>query len=58
MDGQEAKCIYLTAVQLLRIAGAQGSLRPMLEALFHRMLLVPTPQNRIEPLKCVREIFK
>lgn len=58
LDGPQARCVYLTAIQLLRIAGAQGSLRPMLEALFHRMLLLPLPQNRTEPLKCVKEIFK
>ncbi|GAB0094105.1 brefeldin A-inhibited guanine nucleotide-exchange protein 3 [Sergentomyia squamirostris] len=58
LDGPQARCIYMTAIQLLRIAGTQGSLRPMLEALFHRMLLLPAPQNRTEPLRCVREIFK
>ncbi|EDX17215.1 GD16779 [Drosophila simulans] len=58
LDGPQARCVYLTAIQLLRIAGAHGSLRPMLEALFHRMLLLPAPQNRTEPLRCVREIFK
>jgi brefeldin A-inhibited guanine nucleotide-exchange protein 3 len=58
LDGAEARCVYLTAIQLLRIAGAQGSLRPVLEALFHRMLLLPLPQNRSEPLRCVRDAFK
>lgn len=58
LDGPQARCVYLTAIQLLRIAGAHGSLRPMLEALFHRMLLLPAPQNRTEPLRCVREIFQ
>lgn len=58
LDGPEARCVYLTAVQLLRIAGAQGSLRPVLEAMFHRMLLLPLPQNRSEPLRCVRDAFK
>ncbi|XP_058064103.1 brefeldin A-inhibited guanine nucleotide-exchange protein 3 [Anopheles bellator] len=58
LDGLQARCIYLTSIQLLRIAGAQGSLRPMLEALFHRMLLLPVPSNRVEPLRYAREIFK
>lgn len=58
LEGPEAKCVYLTAIQLLRIAGAQGSLRPVLEALFHRMLLLPCPSNRAEPLRCVRDAFK
>lgn len=30
----------------------------MLEALFHRILLLPAPGNRTEPLRCVREIFR
>lgn len=58
LEAPQARCIYLTAIQLLRIAGAQNSLRTMLEALFHRMLLLPLPQNRSEPLKCVKEIFR
>lgn len=58
LEAPQARCIYLTAIQLLRIAGAQNSLRPMLEALFHRMLLLPLPQNRADPLKCVKEIFR
>lgn len=58
LDGADARCVYQTAIQLLRVAGAQGSLRPVLEALFHRMLLLPLPQNRSEPLRCVRDAFK
>lgn len=58
LEPPQARCIYLTAIQLLRIAGAQNSLRPMLEALFHRMLLLPLPQNRSDPLKCVKDIFR
>lgn len=58
LDPPQARCIYLTAIQLLRIAGAQNSLRPMLEALYHRILLLPLPQNRSDPLKCVKEIFR
>lgn len=56
VDPPQARCIYLTAIQLLRIAGAQNSLS--IEALFHRMLLLPLPQNRSDPLKCVKEIFR
>lgn len=58
LEGSEARCVYLTAIQLIRIAGAQGSLRPVLEALFHRMLLLPSPEKRTEPLRCVRDAFK
>lgn len=30
----------------------------MLEALFHRIVLLPAHANRTEPLRCVREIFR
>lgn len=30
----------------------------MLEALFHRIVLLPAQSNRTEPLRCVREIFR
>lgn len=53
-----SRCIYLTAIELLRIAGFQATLRPMLEALFHRMLLLPATQHRHEPMKYVKEIFR
>lgn len=53
-----SRCIYLTAIELLRIAGFQSTLRPMLEALFHRMLMLPPTQDRAEPMKYVKEIFK
>lgn len=58
LEGPQARCVYLTAIQLVRIAGAQGSLRPMLEALFHRIVLLPAHSNRTEPLRCVKEIFR
>lgn len=58
LEGPQARCVYLTAIQLVRIAGAQGSLRPMLEALFHRIVLLPAQSNRTEPLRCVKEIFR
>jgi brefeldin A-inhibited guanine nucleotide-exchange protein 3 len=55
---QSVRCIYLVAVQLLRISGSQASLRPMLEALFHRILIFQNVASRSEPLKIVREMFK
>lgn len=30
----------------------------MLEALFHRMLMLPSIQHRAEPMKYVKEIFR
>lgn len=58
ISDSNSRCIYLTAIELLRIAGFQSSLRPMLEALFHRMLMLPPTQHRAEPMKYVKEIFR
>lgn len=38
--------------------GSEPALRPVLEALFHRMLLLPGPVRRLEPLRAIRELLR
>lgn len=38
--------------------GRERPLRPVLEALFHRMLLLPSPGKRLEPLRAARELLR
>lgn len=52
-----AKVIYTISVDLAKKVGTVRSLRPVLESLFHRILLCPAPQNRLDALKAIRELL-
>lgn len=53
-----AKCIYSIAGELVRLVGPMASLRPTLESLFHRIILYPPPQHRLEALKVIKEVMQ
>ncbi|XP_076031300.1 brefeldin A-inhibited guanine nucleotide-exchange protein 3 isoform X2 [Oratosquilla oratoria] len=56
-NNQQARAIYNVSCSLVITMGVVGEMRPVLESLFHRMLLYPPPKCRYEALRAVLELM-
>ena len=54
--GPIPRSIYNIATELLRLVGPLAAMRPVLESLFHRIILYPPAQQRAEALKALKEV--
>ncbi|CAL1539455.1 unnamed protein product, partial [Lymnaea stagnalis] len=52
-----AKVIYSIAGELACLVGGIPQLRPVLEALFHKILMFPLPQSRHDALRILKELM-
>ncbi|XP_060096109.1 brefeldin A-inhibited guanine nucleotide-exchange protein 3 [Heteronotia binoei] len=52
-----ARTIYYIAAELVRLVGWVESMKPVLQSLYHRMLLYPPPQHRVEAIKIMKEML-
>lgn len=56
LSGPVARTIYYIAAELVRLMGSVESMRPVLQSLYHRILLYAPPQNRVEAIKIMKEV--
>lgn len=56
LSGPVARTIYYIAAELVRLVGSVDSMKPVLQSLYHRMLLYPPPQHRVEAIKVMKEV--
>ncbi|XP_063089434.1 brefeldin A-inhibited guanine nucleotide-exchange protein 3 isoform X1 [Cavia porcellus] len=57
LSGPVARTIYYLAAELVRLVGSVDSMKPVLQSLYHRVLLYPPPQHRVEAIKIMKEIL-
>uniref|UniRef100_A0A8C2EKU0 ARFGEF family member 3 n=1 Tax=Cyprinus carpio TaxID=7962 RepID=A0A8C2EKU0_CYPCA len=56
MIGPVVRTICYVAAELVRLVGCVESMKPVLQSLYHRILLYPPPQHRVEAIKIMKEI--
>lgn len=56
LSGPVARTIYYIAAELVRLVGPVDSMKPVLQSLYHRVLLYPPPQHRVEAIKIMKEV--
>ncbi|XP_043312979.1 brefeldin A-inhibited guanine nucleotide-exchange protein 3 isoform X1 [Cervus canadensis] len=57
LSGPVARTIYYIAAELVRLVGPVDSMKPVLQSLYHRVLLYPPPQHRVEAIKIMKELL-
>ncbi|XP_063048331.1 brefeldin A-inhibited guanine nucleotide-exchange protein 3 [Engraulis encrasicolus] len=57
MIGPVVRTICYVAAELVRLVGCVESMKPVLQSLYHRILLYPPPQHRVEAIKIMKEIL-
>ncbi|XP_044780112.1 brefeldin A-inhibited guanine nucleotide-exchange protein 3 isoform X4 [Bubalus bubalis] len=57
LSGPVARTIYYIAAELVRLVGSVDSMKPVLQSLYHRVLLYPPPQHRVEAIKIMKELL-
>ncbi|KAM9477509.1 brefeldin A-inhibited guanine nucleotide-exchange protein 3 isoform 2-T2 [Clarias gariepinus] len=57
MIGPVIRTICYIAAELVRLVNCVESMKPVLQSLYHRILLYPPPQHRLEAIKIMKEIL-
>ncbi|MEQ2207731.1 Brefeldin A-inhibited guanine nucleotide-exchange protein 3 [Xenoophorus captivus] len=51
------RTVCYIAAELVRLVSCVESMKPVLQSLYHRILLYPPPQHRTEAIRIMKEVF-